>query len=164
MIIEITGVTSGTSPYDIYLCNWDLTSCFYISGVTNIPPNVYIDSDNYFPNLELLQLKIIDGIGCVFVDPQPCIPTPTPTPTSTPKPTLTPTPTPTPTPTCTYYSIYNGNEVIIQVNFTSCCGEIDVSPFGLQVDNTLFICSTTTPTVSLLTSTVISNLGVCPTC
>jgi hypothetical protein len=32
------------------------------------------------------------------------------------------------------------------------------------VDNTLFICSTTTPTVSLLTLTTISNLGACPTC
>jgi hypothetical protein len=81
MIIEITGVTSGTSPYDIFLCNWDLTSCFYVSGVTAIPPNVYINSDNYFPNLELLQIKIIDGTGCVFVDPQPCTVTPTPTPT-----------------------------------------------------------------------------------
>ena len=105
MIIDITGVTSGTSPYDIFLCDWTLTSCFYVSGVTSIPPTIHIDSDNYFPNLDLLQIKIIDGAGCVFIEPQPCtvIPTPTPTPTAspTPTPTATPTPTPTATPTPT---------------------------------------------------------------
>jgi len=103
MIIDITGVTSGTSPYDIYLCDWTLTSCFYVSGVTSIPPTIHIDSDNYFPNLDLLQIKIIDGAGCVFIEPQPCtvIPTPTPTATPTPTPTATPTPTPTATPTPT---------------------------------------------------------------
>ena len=65
MIIDITGVTSGTSPYDVFLCTWDLSSCFFVSGSVAIPPTVQIDSDNFFPNEELLQLKIIDGAGCV---------------------------------------------------------------------------------------------------
>ena len=60
MLIEITGVTSGNSPYDIYLCTWDLSSCFFISGSTTIPPTVTINTDNYFPNNELLQIKIVD--------------------------------------------------------------------------------------------------------
>jgi len=37
MLIEITGVTSSQSPYAVFLCNSDLTSCFYVSGNTSIP-------------------------------------------------------------------------------------------------------------------------------
>lgn len=89
MIIEITGVTNGNGPYDIYLCNWDLSGCFYISGVTSLPPVVTINSDNYFPNVGLLKVKIVDNYGCVELIDTPCEPTPTPSPT--------PTPTPSPT-------------------------------------------------------------------
>ena len=60
MIIDVTGVTSGSSPYLIYLCDWDLSSCFFITGVTTIPPIVQIDSNYYFPGLQLLKVKIFD--------------------------------------------------------------------------------------------------------
>jgi hypothetical protein len=174
MIIDITGVTSGTSPYDIFLCDWTLTSCFYVSGVTSIPPTVHIDSDNYFPNLELLQIKIIDGAGCVFTEPQPCPVTPTPTPTPTPTftptptPTFTPTPTPTftptPTPTpCNYYRVGNIGDGIIEVTFTPCCGEINISPYGLSNGN-FSICSSTTPITSSVTYGTVTLLSTCPTC
>lgn len=72
MLIEITGVTSGQSPYDVFLCNPDLTSCFYISGNTIIPPSVIIDTQNYFPNEFLLNLKIIDTNGCTFIKTIDC--------------------------------------------------------------------------------------------
>jgi hypothetical protein len=81
MIIEITGVTNGVGPYDVYLCDWTLNGCFYISGVTNIPPTVTVDSDNYFPGLDQLKVKIVDNGGCVSIINTSCIPTPTPTPT-----------------------------------------------------------------------------------
>jgi hypothetical protein len=171
MIIQITGVTSGTSPYDVFLCNWDLSSCFYISGYTNIPPTVYIDSDNYFPNLELLQIKIIDGAGCVFVDPQACIATPTPTPTSTPTPTPSPTPTVTPTPTpsptpipCYSYRISNSSDGMIQVNFTPCCGESQTSPYSLSGGNIITVCSSTLPTTSSVIYGSVVLLGACSSC
>ena len=90
MQIQITGVTSGNSPYDIYVCNWDLTACFYVSGVTTIPPNININTENYLPTLGLIKVKIIDADGCIEIIEFPCEPTPTPTPT--------PLPTPTPTP------------------------------------------------------------------
>lgn len=64
MLITVTGSTSGTSPYNIYICDATNTSCFYVSGVTSIPPSVIIDSDNYFPNEDSLHLKIIDGSMC----------------------------------------------------------------------------------------------------
>ena len=90
MQIQITGVTSGNSPYDIYVCNWDLTACFYVSGVTTIPPNITINTNNYLPSTNIIKVKIVDADGCVEIIEFPCGPTPTPTPT--------PVPTPTPTP------------------------------------------------------------------
>ena len=78
MIIDVTGVTSGSSPYLIYLCDWDLSSCFFITGVTTIPPIVQIDSNYYFPGLQLLKVKIFDRKGCFEIIDVPCLPTPPP--------------------------------------------------------------------------------------
>lgn len=72
MIIEITGVTSGQSPYDIFLCNTGGTSCFFVSGNTYIPPNVYIDTENYFPGEEKVLVRLIDTNGCVHEEIQDC--------------------------------------------------------------------------------------------
>jgi hypothetical protein len=65
MILQITGTTSGTSPYDVFLCNEANTSCFFISGLTYIPPDVYILTDDYFPGETTLFVKLIDLNGCV---------------------------------------------------------------------------------------------------
>ncbi len=64
MLITITGITSGSSPYNIYICDSNNTACFYVSGVTSIPPSVVIDTDNFFPNAPAVYLKILDGILC----------------------------------------------------------------------------------------------------
>ena len=105
MIIDVTGVTSGSSPYLIYLCDWDLNSCFFITGVTSIPPTIQIDSNYYFPGLQLLKVKIFDNDGCFEIIDAPCLPTPT----------SLPPPPPTPTPgcapcldVCTYWQINLG--------------------------------------------------------
>ena len=65
MVIEITGVTSGTSLYDVYICDPTNVSCFYVSGVTSIPPNVVIDSSVFFPNEDIVYIKIINVDGCI---------------------------------------------------------------------------------------------------
>jgi hypothetical protein len=67
MIIQVTGTTGGLSPYDIFLCDPTNTSCFYVSGITNIPATVIIETQNYFPNETFLYLKIIDGNGCNYL-------------------------------------------------------------------------------------------------
>lgn len=66
MVIEITGVTSGQSPYDVFVCDSTNTSCFYVSGMTYIPPSVIFDTEDYFPYEQVLYVKIIDTNGCVF--------------------------------------------------------------------------------------------------
>ena len=65
MIIEITGVTNGAGPYDIYLCDPTNTSCFYISGNTSIHGSVYVNTESFFPNENLLYIKIVDTSGCI---------------------------------------------------------------------------------------------------
>jgi len=66
MNIQITGVTSGLSPYDVFICDPSNTYCFYVSGVTSIPPNVVINSDLFFPNEDIVYIKIIDSNGCIM--------------------------------------------------------------------------------------------------
>jgi hypothetical protein len=72
MIIYVTGVTSGTSPYDVFLCNTGYTSCFLISGSCQIPPTVVINTNYFFPNYNYLGLKIVDTKGCIFREVQIC--------------------------------------------------------------------------------------------
>jgi len=72
MLIEITGTTGGLSPYDVFLCNTGGTNCFFISGNTNIPPSIFIDTENYFPSEETLLLRFIDTNGCIFEEIQNC--------------------------------------------------------------------------------------------
>ncbi len=169
MFIEISGVTNGTGPYDIYLCTWNLLSCFYVSGVTTIPPNIVVNSDNYFPNLELLKLKIVDNYGCVEIIETPCEPTPTPspTPTATPTPTPTATPTPTPTPTplpCYCYTLEGGGLTGATFDYHDCSSIPQTSVVGSGV--TVNVCMSTTPTITSGTGGSayygLCSGGVCP--
>lgn len=64
MAIQVTidGIT-GTSPYDIYLCQSNGTGCFYISTISVIPyifeiPEPYNNSTSYM-------VKVIDANNCV---------------------------------------------------------------------------------------------------
>ena len=73
MIIQITGDTGGLEPYDIYLCDPTNVACFYISGLTSIPATVEFDSQYYFPNEDLLYLRIVDTNGCIYSTPLDCV-------------------------------------------------------------------------------------------
>lgn len=65
MLIQITGVTSGTSPYDIFICDQTNTSCFFVSGSTTVPPDVYINVEDYFPGNAVVYVRLVDTDGCV---------------------------------------------------------------------------------------------------
>lgn len=64
MLVQITGSTSAQTPFDVFLCDPTNTSCFYVSGLTNLTPIVSFETQNYFPNEDYLYLKIIDTNGC----------------------------------------------------------------------------------------------------
>jgi len=97
--VNISNIT-GTSPYDIYICQSDGSGCIYIGSTSILPYNFEIPYpyDQYSEYL----LKIIDGNNCIIssIENVPSQ-TPTPTPTVTPTSTITPTPTNTPLPTLT---------------------------------------------------------------
>jgi hypothetical protein len=86
--VTINGLT-GTSPYDVYICQFDGTGCFYIDRITTseIPytfniPSPYDNSDEYV-------LKVVDASNCVLTGTSLIYFTPTPTPTPTTTPTNT---------------------------------------------------------------------------
>lgn len=61
--VTINAIT-GQSPYDIYICQPDGTSCFYINTITTLPysfdiPSPYDLGDEYM-------LKVIDDNTCVI--------------------------------------------------------------------------------------------------
>jgi hypothetical protein len=61
--VTINGIT-GSSPYDIYICQSGGTGCFYITTIASTPyvfdiPEPYNTSSSYM-------VKVIDSGGCVI--------------------------------------------------------------------------------------------------
>jgi hypothetical protein len=100
--IQITSVT-GTSPYNVYVCDIFGTNCNLVGTIVGTVPPVYSFSiPAMFNYAQVVIVKVIDFNNCETFHIETCVlPTNTPTPTQTPTPTLTPTRTPTPTPTLT---------------------------------------------------------------
>jgi hypothetical protein len=91
--VNITNIT-GSSPFNIYICQPNGSGCVYMDSTSTIPYSFEIPYpyDQYSSYL----LKVIDANNCVITSIEN-VPsqTPTPTPTVTPTNTLTPTVTPT---------------------------------------------------------------------
>lgn len=108
--VNISAIT-GTSPYDIYICDVSGVDCYYVDTISNVP--YYFQIYSPFDNFDAYLLKIIDSNDCIISGITYVIsPTPTPTTTVTPTPTPTlcidcPTPTPTATPTKTPVILYS---------------------------------------------------------
>ena len=145
MIIEITGVTSGQSPYDIFLCNTGGTSCFFVSGNTYIPPNVYIDTENYFPGEETLLVRLIDTNGCVHDEIQDC------------------TSGSTGSCVCREYTIIWGHPGIITFSYDPCCPSGTTTTTTVNFPNPFLFSSSTTPNLISGFGGIIQDLGdICP--
>jgi len=61
--ITISSIT-GTSPFEIYICQSDGTGCFYINDTSTVPytfdiPSPYDTSVSYM-------VKVVDAEGCVI--------------------------------------------------------------------------------------------------
>lgn len=65
MAVQVTiNSITGSSPYDVYICQSNGTGCFYISTITTLPyvfdiPEPYNTSTSYL-------LKVIDSNNCVI--------------------------------------------------------------------------------------------------
>lgn len=103
---------SGSSPYDIYVCDINEITCVLsLTGVTTPPPSINLTIPSAFTYSPVVLIKIIDSSGCTTTEIYSCV-SPTPTTSITITPTVTPTNTatasqtptsvtPTPTPSIT---------------------------------------------------------------
>ena len=62
-IIQLTSI-SGTSPYDIYVCDITNTYCYLVSGSTVLPPLISFVVPSPLESVTKLLLKLIDSNGC----------------------------------------------------------------------------------------------------
>jgi len=62
-VLELLSV-SGSSPYDIYVCDITNTYCFLVSGSTSIPPLFSFIVPPPLDGVTELLLKIIDSNAC----------------------------------------------------------------------------------------------------
>jgi len=92
--IQINSI-SGTSPFDIYMCDIGLTQCVYLQTETSPTYPIAITFPPTLEGATSFIIKIIDANGCELFYPY-TQPTPTPTSSNTPTPTVTPTVTPSP--------------------------------------------------------------------
>lgn len=114
-IIEITSIT-GTSPYDIIVCDSTFTYCYTVgTGLPSIPPSIYVDLPTELINVRQLIIKIVDSNGCEKFQYFSCPPTPSPTPS----PTMTPTMTPT-NANCICLTFSNPTLLTLNYSFVNC--------------------------------------------
>ena len=69
--ITISGVT-GTSPYDVYVCDVTNTYCFLVSGGTTIPPSFTFKPVYPLNNVDSLLVKLIDSNNCEIFNYYEC--------------------------------------------------------------------------------------------
>ena len=56
----------GQSPFDIYICQSDGTSCYYIATITTVP--YVFDIPEPYNTQTTYMVKAIDDNGCVISD------------------------------------------------------------------------------------------------
>ena len=64
--ITINSVTSGTSPYDVWICDTCYGTCEYINTTNTIPYTFTLPSN--YETYATYVVKIIDDNGCVFCE------------------------------------------------------------------------------------------------
>jgi len=96
--VSINGIT-GQSPYDVYVCQTNISDCVYINTINETSYSFDIPKplDNQFNYV----IKVIDDNGIILTGTSVVYIPPTPSPSVTRTPTKTPTPTRTPTVTPT---------------------------------------------------------------
>jgi hypothetical protein len=65
-IVTINSVTSGTSPYDIWVCDTCYGTCQYIDTTNTIPYSFTLPTS--YETYPSYVIKIIDDNGCVYCD------------------------------------------------------------------------------------------------
>lgn len=143
--VQITSIT-GTSPYDVYVCDYTNTFCFLVTGATVMPPYITFDVPPPLDDANPILVKLIDANGCEFFEPFQC-----------------PTPTPTPSPTCfaNQYQIWVGGPCTF--NLFDCSSGI-TGTYTTTSGGTYNVCSSLPPvSVGFCPYGPVVFLGPCPT-
>lgn len=65
MAVQVTiNSLTGTSPYDVYVCDGILSNCVYITTISS-PPYVF-DVPAPLDTLSTLCVKVVDNNGCII--------------------------------------------------------------------------------------------------
>jgi hypothetical protein len=135
--VEITGITGGTGPFNIEVCDLTNTYCTNITSSIFVPPTLTFIVPSPFDSTTPILVKVIDSNGCEYFNIVKCVTTPTPTPT----PTLTPTLTLTPTSSnCLCLVFENPTIETLFYQYTDCIGRIVNSTINPGM--VLYVCGT----------------------
>ena len=63
VLVTINAVT-GQSPYDVYICQFNGTGCFYIDTISSVPYTFNIPSP--YDTATSYMLKLIDANNCTI--------------------------------------------------------------------------------------------------
>ena len=135
--ITITNIT-GTSPYDLYVCDVTNTLCVFISGLTSVPPSYTFIVPPPLNTSGSLLIKIIDGDGCERFEYYSCV-SPTPTPT--------PPPTPSPLPICYCTEAIALTDAGGTLDFVDCLGILNTS-VPISYGSPTYFCSSVVTNLS----------------
>jgi hypothetical protein len=64
--VTINNITSGTSPFNVWVCDTCEGTCQYIDTITTTPYSFILP--NTFESFETYVLKLVDINGCVYCD------------------------------------------------------------------------------------------------
>jgi hypothetical protein len=67
MAVQVTiNDITGSTPYQVYICQTGNTGCFYISEINDGDLPYVFDIPAPYNNAESYLLKIIDNFGCII--------------------------------------------------------------------------------------------------
>lgn len=64
--VYINGLTGGTEPYDVFVCQPNNTSCFYMSTINDSDFPYEFDIPQPYDNSAAYLIKLIDNKNCII--------------------------------------------------------------------------------------------------
>jgi hypothetical protein len=64
--VYINGVSGGTEPYDVFVCQPNNTSCFYMSTINNSDIPYEFDIPEPYNTSAAYLIKLIDNKNCII--------------------------------------------------------------------------------------------------
>jgi len=59
---------SGSSPFDVYICNTSMSNCVYVDTITSGDVPYIFEVPISFSNSSEFNIKVIDNLNCLIID------------------------------------------------------------------------------------------------